>query len=383
MKTIKQFALLALFTLGLQISVLKAADLTSEQTDDAFAKAPVTMWSVYYRFTGDGTNEVLEEFILEPHNGRWAITQLRINGQEIIIDAGHPLAVLPSYAGTVKDAWLRAEGYGADGQQKRYGYFGADVLKITDDIKIMINLSYVYAKIPYALTGGHTANNTQIQSEDGNYSGWYDSGLGVFIIGFDPLRPPTGFNLIDTRNNTIFGWLPFSGTTPGTNPPQNDGIGISLELPNRTFETVMTEKDWMVTFSPLKLDQVIPRFNHDKNAKTVLLHVSKSEDYVQVFGYGLAGGSWIEVHGLGTDGVMTQLIMKKVPSTPPDSIRVENLTGYQTYKVIVIGAASSPVSGIALNLYRSDYPWIFQDGPKGIIPETSETFDGSDDAATP
>lgn len=365
MKTIKSLILVAFVLLGIKTSMLKAAEPTIEQIADRFAQAPAMVWYVVYTFNGNGTNQIEERFTLEPHQGRWGITQLSINGKDIVIDAGHPLTVLPAYAGTATDIRLRAEGYGANGEQKRYGYMNVDTLKKTEDIAIQVNLSWVYLKIPYAMTGGHTANNTQIQSEDGNSSGWYDSSLGVFVIGFDPLRPPTGFNLIDSRNNSIFGWIPFKGKAPDADPSQNDGVGISLEIPGGTLETTLTDADWNSSFRSLKLDQTIPRLGKDNSGKIVLLHVADSEDYVQVFNYGLTGSSWIEAYGLETDGVMKLLALKKVPNDQGESVIIQNLTGYQTYKIVVIGKALNSISGASVDFYRSDYSWSYQDGPKG------------------
>lgn len=388
MKTIalvKSLALAALVVLGLQTSALKAAEPTPEQVADAFAQAPISYWYGQYQFNADTTNFVQAYFTLQLFHGRWAITQLRINEVELAIDAGHPLYEFPAYAGKAQNFWLNVTGYSADGQEKRQGYFNKSSLTKADDIRILVNLSWVYAKIPYKFTGDHNRNNTRIESEDGSTSGWYDTGTGTFVIGFDPLHPPTGFNIIDARNNTVIGHIPFKDGGSPDDPRPDTGVGFYIELPNKTIEAYVSEKDAQpLSFQQVKFETPVTRSGTNYNAKIALLHVSDQMAYAQIYAYGLRKGSWVEVWGKDSEGTMRLLDKQKATSDNGATLIINNLTGYETYKIVMVGQTLSPVSGANLDLYYSSYQWnIWDGGEKGIAPVASGNNDGGDDTATP
>ncbi len=391
MKTItfvKSLVLAVVVLLGIQTSALKAAEPTPEQIADAFAKAPISYWYGQYQFTGNTTNFVQAYFTLQLFNGRWAITQLRINEVELAIDAGHPLYEFPAYAGQVQNFWLNVTGYGADGQEKRHGYFGKESLIKTDHIRITVNLSHVYAKIPYTFTGDHNRNNTRIESEDGSTTGWYDSSTGTFVISFDPLRPPTGFNIIDARNNTVIGRIPFKDSNPQQDPQPDTGVGFGIELPNNTLEAYAIEKNARpLSFQQVELKTPVTRNGENYDAKIALLHVSDPTGYVQIYTYGLRKGSAVEIWGKDSEGAMQLLGTKVVPSDNGATLIINNLVGYETYKIVMIGQVLNPVSGANLDFYYSSYEWTIWSGDdgvgKGITPVASGNNDGSDDTATP
>lgn len=253
----------------------------------------------------------------------------------------------------------------------------------SDQIEIMVNLNYVNVRIPYTLTGGQTPDGVILESNDGRYTGWYDSDTGSFRIGYDPLSPPTSFNVIDRRTNTIVATIPFTPTPGGPVTPPDTGYGFNLAMPGFIETTMLKYGERPQQFRGIRLDETAIRNGVPVPSKIVILSVENPAGFLQVFAYGVRRDSYVEVYGLNRAFNNTMKPIGKViaPNDNGWSLIVNNVTGFDTYKVVLVGAAMNPISGASLDLYYEPFQWDPTGGGGiGVIPTT--TTNGDDGGGT-
>lgn len=369
MKSLTQLlVLLVTLFVGLQLNLVSAAEPSAEQIADGFAKAGVAAyWRGNSRFQ-DGPNSIDVNFTLQPKAGRLGITQMRIGDREVPIDVNFPLWEFPSFGRVVRNFNLNIDGYNAAGQVIRRGNFSKEELNPGEEIEITLDLERTYVSIPYEFSDGHTADNTKIETDDGNHEGYYDSRTESFVISYDPLQPPRGFNIIDKRDNHLIKNIPIEDVSSGGNGIQN-GFSLNLQIRGGTLETQLGEDNSSVSFSSLSLDQVVSRFGQECAAKIVLVHSDDTEKYLQVQAYGVRRGSRVEAYGLDTNGVMVFLGHRTAVNDFGHTLSVNNMRGYRTYKIVLVGNLLDPIGGANINLYQTDYQWV-------TIPEEPSTGSG-------
>ena len=336
---------------------------TDEQRADAIARSPVSYWRVYYSFTGvtnRGNTTIVTNVsvssVMQRVGGYWGFTAMNINGLDLSIDPNNPLRQIPLYTnGYVTNFYLNANGYNDAGQVVRFGGLNMSTLKPSDSIIVTIDLNSVQASVPYKLTGGHNSGNTIIRSDDGRYSGYYDQASQSFIVYFDPLNPPTGWMIIDTRNNTPYDDVAFGGGS--TTAAASKGYGIVFVNDGRIAELAMDNyANIYGSLQGLPLDNSVSRNGKAYYSKFVDAYVSLPTDYVQAYVSGLRAGSIVEVDGLQSDGTMHHISDSSVMSGQ-SQVNIPDVTGYSAYKIVIYGAVSDPIYGATIQMYDTTYPW--------------------------
>lgn len=347
------------------------SSVTDEKVADAFATLPVKYYRFSHDFTGVTNNisrSIHGEGVIKNVRGHWGIVQLNIDNVELPIDPRYPMYNLPPYlAGDVRNFNLNIWGMDENDTITRYGYFYKTSLAKSEEILVTIGLQNIRKVIPYTLPAGHTARNTGIVSADSQYQGYYDSNLGAFVVYFDPLNPPAYWLMIDlTNGGTPFGpHIPFVGTGGGGVNNQNDGFGLVLKNQGGG-EMILNQTDtWYLASQGLTPDKTATRNGTNYYAYYNNAQVQTSSDYLETFVYGMRAGSVIEVHGYKTDG--TPVLLGKVTSTTRWDTVVPNITGYTSYKIVVIGLPVDSINGFSIQCYDSTGPWSFSDdgGIKG------------------
>ncbi len=355
-------------TVVLPVGSVQAPTPGVEQIADAFAGSHVSYWRGYYYFTGVTNNistDVSSSFTLQLVNGRWGFTQMNINGNELPIDPAHPMWEVPPYLkGSVQNFQFSLQGYDKNGQPIRYGFFYTQTLAPSDDIAVTIYLNYIQTRISVKLSGDHTAQNTTLVSDDGRYNGWYDASTGTFYAYYDPINPPKSWLIIDERNNSVVGSIPFkAGSSSGASPDSGNGFILTNEggIPELTADF---NANMSASLEGLMLDHTVARNGTNYTGKFIDAHISKTNDYLTVFVQNVRVGSVVQVFGLDANNVM-QHVGDWTMTTGQYQLIAPNVTGYSDYKIVVIGAVSDPVSGFGITIYDLPYQLNFGGGGGG------------------
>ena len=367
MKTLKHILCLMAVTLAMfaesnkalaQVVAPVGTTVDIERIADAFAASHVSYWRGYYYFTSVTNNtstNISVSFTLQLVNGRWGFTQMNINDNELPIDPAHPMWEVPPYLkGSVQNFQFSLQGYDKNGQPIRYGSFYTQVLAPSDDITVTIYLNYIQTRIRATLSGDHTAQNTTLVSNDGQYGGWYDPSTGSFYAYYDPINPPKSWLIIDERKNSVIGSVPFkAGFDGGASPDSGNGFILNNEgnIPELTADIAANSSD---SRQGLKMDHTIVRNGTNYSGKFIDAHISNTNDYFTVFVQNVRVGTVVQIYGLDANGVMQHVGDWTMVSGQYELI-VPNVTGYSDYKIVVIGAVSDPVSGFGVTIYDLQY----------------------------
>jgi hypothetical protein len=189
------------------------------------------------------------------------------------------------------------------------------------------------------------------------------------VVSFDPLNPPTSFDLIDLASGSFpFATIPFGGAGGGTPSAQGTGHGIDMQLFDGSLEAMFAPANFSsANFRSVELFQKANRGGTNYNARYTILHSDSSASYLQVNAYGLRSGSSLEVFGRESNGKMTLIGKQSLTNDFGWTLSMPNVTGYTTYKTVIYGSVLDPIGQASMDVYSSPYSWGYGIVGKGGV----------------
>jgi hypothetical protein len=351
-------AALSLTTTAVAQVVPTVVQPTASQYADGYSRYPAKYYTGGASF--NETNNLL--FTIQQVAGHWGFTRMSVNGVELPIDPDEPLLEFPRFMkGRTLNFGLYANGYDDAGHATRWGNFYTPELKQGDTVRIVVSLADVSRSIPWSLSGGQTPDNTGIQDDQGR-QGWYDSRSGSWVVYYDPLNPPARWIVYDKRDNSVIVTIPFSEATPVVS--ESNGFALQNEGDVPEFE-LNSSGGWMLRRQGLPLNHDVEYFDAQYHGKVMIARVSSATDYMQVRVSNLRLGSIVRVYGYDDEWKPIHAGDWQLNHNGMD-LQVQNVTGFTSYKLIVVGALLDPIPGFGITVFDSSGPWGYGSGGVGV-----------------